>query len=324
MNDLISVIVPVYNSERYLRKCLDSISGQSYRNLEIILVDDGSTDGSGAICDAYAEADPRFTVIHNPNGGPSSARNAGIRAANGAFITFADSDDTVESRAYECLLQMLRKHPEAGLAICGFRIINHGEAQSSERFDDPCEADVLVGAALWEEVFGRLNNAVWNKLYQAEAAKKICFTSGLTYGEDLLFNLNYIENCQSAVITQAPLYHYNKRSGSITTSAFTKRRLNEVRVKDEAFTLVSKYAPGQLPNAYKYCFRARMNVLRAAYKEKKEAEIASEIASYVQYLKKHYPIVKDRLRWKERAEYKLMRCCFPLYRLSIQTMFGRV
>ena len=119
MNDIISVIVPVYKAEKYLEKCLDSIVGQTYKDLEIILVDDGSPDSSGRICDKYAENDNRIKVIHKKNGGDSSARNAGFKEATGKYIATIDSDDWIELDAYE---KMLKKMIENNVDIvrCGF------------------------------------------------------------------------------------------------------------------------------------------------------------------------------------------------------------
>ena len=121
---MISVIVPVYNVEKYLRACLESIVNQTYRDLEIILVDDGSTDSSGIICGEYAEKDARVKVIHKENGGASSARNAGLNIAQGEYITFVDSDDTIELDMIDCLLSSVR---EADVVICKARIVREGE-----------------------------------------------------------------------------------------------------------------------------------------------------------------------------------------------------
>ena len=125
MENLISVIIPVYNAEKFLNKCLDSVIGQTYKNLEIILVDDGSQDDSGKICDEYAQKDNRIKVIHKENGGDSSARNTGLKMATGKYITTIDSDDWIELNAYEDMLKVLLEK-NVDIVRCGF-YKNYGE-----------------------------------------------------------------------------------------------------------------------------------------------------------------------------------------------------
>ncbi len=130
---LISIIVPVYNVERYMERCLDAVVKQTYKNLEVILVDDGSEDRSGSICDRYASEDARFKVVHHQNGGLSAARNTGIKKATGEYITFIDPDDSITEDYIEYLYNLINKH-EADLAICAIEEItesgkthNYGE-----------------------------------------------------------------------------------------------------------------------------------------------------------------------------------------------------
>src|SRR5699024_4494271 len=126
MSDLISVIVPVYNVEKYVRRCIDSICGQTYSNLEIILIDDGSTDSSGKICDEMAAKDGRISVIHQENKGLSQARNAGLDQAKGEYIAFVDSDDYLSLNMYECLLKSLKEN-NADVVRCAIKNVYEGE-----------------------------------------------------------------------------------------------------------------------------------------------------------------------------------------------------
>ena len=132
MNELISVIVPVYNVEDYLCQCLDSILRQSYKNLQIILVDDGSTDQSGKICDEYGKKDKRIEIIHKANGGLSDARNVGLASATGKFIAFVDSDDYIADTLYETLLGKIRLS-NAPIAMCGFWAVDEGGKKIPDR-----------------------------------------------------------------------------------------------------------------------------------------------------------------------------------------------
>ena len=199
---MISVIVPVYNVEKYIRKCLDSIVNQTYRDLEIILVDDGSTDASGAICDEYAEKDIRIKVIHKENGGQSSARNLGLDIATGEYIGFVDSDDTIELETYHLLVSSMQGND---IVICGHNVVYEEKTETCCR-----EESALDNAGLWSEVFGRLNNAVWNKLYRRELLKGIYFDARFAHGEDLLFNLHYLKVARNGCVLNRALYNYYK------------------------------------------------------------------------------------------------------------------
>lgn len=149
--DLISVIVPVYKVERYLCRCVDSIIAQTYTNLQIILVDDGSPDGSGAICDDYAAKDPRITVIHKENGGLSDARNAGLGAARGSYIGFVDSDDYISVDMYEKLYKAIVAC-NADMSVCNFRYVDENGNNMEERNNAlPVKDEVIDGMTALRE-----------------------------------------------------------------------------------------------------------------------------------------------------------------------------
>ena len=133
MDKLLSIIVPVYKAAKHLDRCVESIISQTYENLEVILVDDGSPDGSPVMCDSWAQKDPRIKVIHKPNGGVSSARNAAIDAATGDFIGFVDSDDWIENDVYELLMKSLNENG-SDIAFCGYYVVEHsGEKKGYKR-----------------------------------------------------------------------------------------------------------------------------------------------------------------------------------------------
>lgn len=320
---MISVIVPVYKVEKYLRKCVESIQRQTYTNLEIILIDDGSPDRCGEICDELAAEDKRIKVIHQENSRQAAARNNGLEYAlnTGAvqkdhYITFMDSDDTIDSRMYETMIRMM----ESGsydLAICGHQIVRENEDPK------PCALGIertLNESELWDEVFGRLNNAVWNKLYKASLLKGIRFPVGMIHGEDLIFNIQYISRCRDAVVNDAKFYHYYKRNGSITTGKFTSAKLMEISSKDAAKKLVEQHCPAQLENAELFCFRARMNVIRAIFKAGVQESYRDEIAECKAYAENNYKKIKSKLKRKESVEYVVCRWFFPLYKLMVRTI----
>ena len=224
MRDSISIIVPVYNVEKYLEKCIDSILNQSYQNLEIILIDDGSTDNSGSICDEYKKKDKRVQVIHQKNQGQSSARNAGLNIAKGSYIGFVDSDDYVEPDYLEQLLNNFKKYNT--VPICGF--IYHDEVNHCKPVKyswSGGEEKVSLGDAF------KLNaelylTALWNKLFDMQIIEKfyIRFDENLSMGEDLRFSVEYFEKSDTEFVYafSAHLYHYTKLSENTLMSDFAR------------------------------------------------------------------------------------------------------
>lgn len=222
--ELISIIVPVYNVEPYLCRCLDSILNQTYNNIEIILVDDGSTDRSGEICDAYREKDSRINVIHKRNGGSSSARNYGLEMAKGEYIGFVDSDDYIASDMYELLHRYMRT--DVDLVCCGMVHINkngHVELHGA--------ANVMIldtEQALKEMLHMRcFGISACSKLFKKEILKGISFPVGRT-SEDLPFAYNVVKNCRNVVTIGAYKYYYCYRENSISRKPFLTRRVDYV------------------------------------------------------------------------------------------------
>ena len=219
MSPLISVIVPVYNTERYLDKCMRSILDQTHRNLEIILVDDGSTDGSSEKCDFWAQADPRVRVIHKPNGGQASARNAALNECCGEYIGFVDSDDWIAPEMYAELWAQAKKYG-AKLAVCG----------RYDAFDDTDE--MCIGKRLGESglfraydvlpkmTMGQMSDfSVCDKLHAAELWKEIRFPEGEIY-EDFAVMYKVLLAAETVVLCDQPFYFYFHRSNSTVTSGF--------------------------------------------------------------------------------------------------------
>lgn len=224
MHELISVIVPIYKVEKYLRECLNSIVNQTYSNLEIILVDDGSPDNCGAICDEYAQKDPRVKVIHKSNGGLSDARNAGMKVMTGEYLMFVDSDDWLEPNAVELLYSLMMEH-DTQLVI-----------GSLEQFEDDTNrllfSNCSPGAKAWSmsqiqamEHMLRYGWGSWGKLYRMEIHRDIYFPVG-EINEDEAIALNVLENCDKVIRTGALIYHYRCRPGSITTTQFSEKDLD--------------------------------------------------------------------------------------------------
>lgn len=213
MEELISVIVPVYNIEKYIKKCIESIINQTYNNLEIILVDDGSTDKSGKICDEYALIDKRISVIHKENGGLSDARNCGIDVAKGKYIAFVDSDDFIDLKMYEILYNNLVKN-NADISIC--------KPYLFEKYNEVVEAKEAEVVTVWEkkDFYTKMYDdylmtvVAWNKLYKREIFENIRYPQGKKI-EDAAIIHYVLEKCEKIVLTNLELYFYYQRDDSI-------------------------------------------------------------------------------------------------------------
>ena len=309
---MISVIVPVYKVEKYLEKCVNSIRSQSYSDLEIILVDDGSPDNCGKICDEMALNDQRIRVIHQKNQGLAAARNAGLAIAQGKYVAFVDSDDTIENGTYLLLYNMI-EHYDTDIAICECRKVKESEVLEQVEYSK-YENRVLDNNKLWELVFGQLNNSSCNKLYKRSLIGDLQFPPKVVHGEDLLFNIEYLAKCNIGVYNEAPVYNYFSRNNSITRSSFNENVFFEIVAKDKAKDLVKKYMPVQMSKAELFCFRARMNVLRSVYAADKELSYQDKIDEIKRYIKQQYRNVKRSLKKKEKIEYKLFFSLPSLYR----------
>lgn len=218
--ELISVIVPVYKVEPYLDRCVESIVNQTYRNLEIILVDDGSPDNCPAMCDAWAAKDSRIKVIHKQNGGLSDARNAGMAVAQGVYTCFVDSDDWIHLEYIERLHHAVQVHG-ADIAACDVRIVNDGDSV----LDEPAVVASVCYTA--EQALGTLikgadfRAVAWNKLYRTALLQGEQFPVG-RYHEDEFFTYRIMAKAQKLAYVNSELYYYFQRSGSIMNSISIK------------------------------------------------------------------------------------------------------
>lgn len=222
---LISVIVPIYKVEQYLNRCVDSLLAQSYPNIEVLLVDDGSPDQCPRICDAYAERDARVRVIHKPNGGLSDARNAGMDAAKGEYLAFVDGDDYVDPDMYAVLYQVLQKTGDK-LAICGFtKITDTGviRRKTDMRFPQRMTEDEF-----WYQLFfpkRDLGTVAWNKLYHRSILEGLRFPVGAIHEDEWLVH-QYVSRAGHISVANQCLYYYVVREGSITSQALSPRSLS--------------------------------------------------------------------------------------------------
>ena len=243
--DLISVIVPVYNVEKYLEKCVDSIINQTYKNLEIILVDDGATDNSGKMCDEFAKKDSRIKVIHKENGGLSDARNFGLDVATGKYIQFIDSDDYIDEDMLELLYNNIKKY-NAEISMCSHYILTEEEctAEGTNTLDIYNRVDILKEVLLDEKV----RSYAWNKLFLRDLFKEIRFPKGRVF-EDVLTIPKIFEKANTVVLDDVSKYYYRQRKGSILHIQTKKLRLDYINAALE----IMEYLREKEPKLDLYC-----------------------------------------------------------------------
>ena len=236
--ELISVIIPVYNVEKYLERCLNSALNQTYKNLEIILIDDGSTDASGKLCDEYAKKDKRVKVIHKENGGQSSARNVGLDIAKGKYIGFLDSDDWITSDMYEYLYQLMKKE-DVDISMCSFtRNPKKLQLKNDEEFICRYSGNKIA------DFFYRLNGepsfySVWNRLYKREILRKTYFLEN-KITEDVYFTYQVYERSESIAISNLKKYLYFKNQEGTTRSHLSLKDLSLFEIWDMIFEIENR------------------------------------------------------------------------------------
>ena len=247
---MISVIVPVYNSGPYLPNCLNSILAQTYQDLEIICVNDGSTDNSQQVLIEAAQQDTRIKIISQENSGVSVARNAGINIAKGEFITFVDSDDELEPDMYEVLLKLAEKY-HADIAHCGYKKIHlDGSAK------DVCGTEELLiqdGPEACKCLLSgqHFTGGLWNKLYRTELIQNTRFDEMLKINEDVLFNAQIFQKAGTVVFYDVPKYHYFEREGSACSRTSSIRKKQDSVAATEKILGIYKNSPVEVYAAKK-------------------------------------------------------------------------
>jgi|GEM_PF-620422 len=240
----ISVIVPIYNADKYLTRCLDSIINQTYKNMEIILVNDGSTDTSRDIIEEYEKKDERIVAVHKPNGGESSARNMGLDTAKGRYIAFVDSDDYIYPDMYTSLISVTMDN-SADLTFCD---IMWQSQKGSEQIGLPeFTATLFHDNEINEKLFinithNRLLRATWNKLYTRDiiTANNIRFAENIVYGPDFIFNIEYLWYVHTLYYLDRPLYHYDNTTAGTSKTSISNILLSGKMVNDNLTVLAER------------------------------------------------------------------------------------
>ncbi|MFS9268290.1 glycosyltransferase [Streptococcus parasanguinis] len=310
----VSIVVPVYNVEDYLKYCVDSLINQSYKNIEIILVDDGSTDNSGRICDEYAQEDDRVRVFHIENGGLSNARNTGVNVASAEWVIFIDSDDYYDRRTVEYLVQLQKKY---AVDLVATSVIEVRDFQSDDFIGSLTDIDSLIldrYTALKEMFYGNIvGTHPGGKLYKKEILIKFPFPKGMIY-EDLAVSFEHIGACNEIAVGYINLYKYYRRPGSIVNSSYSNKFLDFYK----AIELNREYVERDYPNdqemkkalTVRYVFKG-LHVVHAL--------LGSQMYEQVNKIRKEYRrywkdiLINSHVTRKNKLKYLLLLLSPHLY-----------
>lgn len=307
---MVSIIVPIYNVKDYLRPCIESLIDQDYKDVEILLIDDGSTDGSSAICDEYAQKDLRVRVFHKTNGGQASARNLGLGEARGEFISFIDGDDYVSKTMYSTLVPLMEKY-ECDIATCGF--ITHSGVR---------EALSVTPSAIkvWDDTEQIMCNYLqtkyidgnsWNKIYRKSLWHDLRFPVGVAR-EDVYIMYRVLGTCRRLVHSATCEYHYILRPCSSERQSFNPKFLISLKIADDRKEYINEHFPSLLYLAERSCYGARISAIKKivrSHAEKSNNDVLKELKDY---LSNHKPLTK------QQAQDRTLILHFPmLYRIKM-------
>ena len=300
----LSIIVPIYNVEKYLLRCLDSIAAQTCRAFEAILIDDGSPDGCGRICDEYAAKDPRFTVIHQENRGVSAARNAGLRAAKGEYVGFVDPDDFIDPGMFAALLEA-GAQTGAEIVCCNWETVHDDGRTCVHRLGRalPAQMPAEEFARHVFDVPRSIGGAVWNKLFRREILREP-FQPDVTVCEDCLFLIGNLRGAGQAAFIDAPLYKYCARADSITRLDPGKPALG-LPVRRRLIALAEPMGPRAAQAAEKAYLDSCRVILRSLPRERAPEAVLLAKTEYGTYLRAHLRdiLANGEIGWKNKLIY---------------------
>ena len=313
----ISIIIPVYNSEEYLPACLDSVLDQVFRDFELILVDDGSPDECGRICDEYAAKDNRIKVYHIENSGSSAARNYGLDRARGRYIGFIDSDDYIDRDMYRVLYNNIERE-DADISMCGLADV-YGERVLNP-VDEPIFKVMDAEESIRTVMEAKLTSVTpVNKLYKRELFEGIRYPVGEDSGEDASIIVDILLRCKKAVLTTEQLYYYIHREGSITTRDFRLSDKSVIRAYKKNYKLIKEHMPSLIPVARMRICWAYFFVLDKLLISPNRKDFKAEEKELVRFLRKHFRFIVQEKRFNltRRLAMFLLRINTELYRCCV-------
>lgn len=313
---LISVIVPVYNVEQYLHRCVDSILTQTYPNIEVVLVDDGSPDRCGEICEEYAQKDSRVMVVHRQNGGLSAARNSGLDACHGEYVGFVDSDDYIAPEMYDQLYHDIVRF-NTPLAFCHTDVLRGG--RSDHKFygkgSKSHPKEYVMRRALEESIWW----SAWTKLYHKSLFNGIRYPEGKT-NEDLPVTIRIFDRCDHIAVNYHKLYYYCIRENSITTSRLNPRKFDIIDNASDVVAYLRETHPELIPAAQGILLTNALGLL-LKLRNYKGDDLASERQKVIKSIKHQWPslLTNNNLNaWQRtlltaaRLHPRALYCCFDL------------
>ena len=304
MNEKISVIVPIYKVEQVLKRCVYSILSQTYENLEIILVDDGSPDQCPAICDAYARQDARIKVVHKKNGGLTSAWKEGVRHAEGEWLGFVDSDDFLDSRMLETLCRDLQEQ-DADVAVVGFRMFEREEELAPAELAVPVQCMTGREAIRSTLVSDELGDFAWNKLYKRELFRDVRYPLGRMM-EDQGTTYRIFQQCSKVAYRPVPLYYYYQRPDSILHRRNMKFYEDKLDMGYQKYQAIREAYPGMPEND-----AAMLSVVEHCYPYlMQDTERCAKMEAFLQECD---PAAAKLLCTSSQRKYQLLRCSRRLY-----------
>ena len=313
---LISVVVPIYKVEKYLDRCIESIVNQTYRNLEIILVDDGSPDNCPQMCDSWEKKDKRIKVIHKENAGLSDARNAGMLFTTGEIISFIDSDDWIEIDMFDEMLNRMQAD-NSDMVSCGVKWVE----EDGNLIRDISSSDgILDTKTAMKELLNdsKLKQHVWNKIYKYELIKDIPFEKG-KYHEDVFWSYQVVGRAKKVSIVKESFYNYVQRANSIMGESFSVKRLDALDANKQRCEYIKKYFPDLYDNALYVYMGSCHYQLQCAVRTKQEECIINSIINRMDNYKYNMPSVN--LSFKYRIWYRLFMM-FPLLTSKVRNFLG--
>ena len=312
--DKVSIVVPVYNVEDCLSYCVDSLRQQTYKNIEIILVDDGSTDSSGEICDQYAREDDRIKVLHIENGGLSNARNTGVKESSTDWIVFIDSDDYYDHRAIEYLVKLRDKYRVDLVATPVIEVRNYENSDFLGDFREKYSGKLDRRTALEQMFYGNyVGTHSGGKLYKKEILLRFPYPNGMLY-EDLSLAYEHIASCENIAVSALNLYKYYRRPGSIVNSKYSDRLLDFYKAMEWNRAYVERDYPNdkEMRRALnvRYVFNG-LHIVHAMLISDMYAEVNKIRKEYIQYFKD--VILNSNVTRKNKVKYLMLLVSPKLY-----------